>query len=296
MNKGIFGPPDRAFKTRYFRANAAAGAGANAKTWTKISLSKKCDFVTFILIGAGGPGGNGFTRTAGSAGGGGSAGPSAAILRVTFPRWSLPDVVWAQIPKGGTPGTVGGRVYISRTRSISAVDCYAISGAADAGAGGNGTGAAGGPGASAPAVATALTAGLSNWSTAFSTVTGQAGATGGAQTGAAGGSPSYNDQVSAGCTGAGCTTTDFAGGNFGASGPFPATTGGAAPGGHGVAGMESRKYRMYTGGTGGASNNSGVAGNGGNGQIGSGGGGGGAGATGGTGGRGGNAALWVTEH
>lgn len=286
--------------------------GQGYQEWRK---PRGCSMVQMIVIAGGGGGGGGFTRTAGSAGGGGAGGACSGISRFICPATVLPDILYVQVGQGGqggaasAAGTAGVNSYVltSKTAVLPNIVCY--SGVNAPGGGGAGTGAAGGTGGTVPTIAvTQPWNALGEW---FSTV-GIVGGAGGAQTGAVGTSITAWAALplSPGAGGAGCTTTDFAGGaqtatalfDIGNQGYFPTTAGYVASGGtaagtrvDGGGGQSKLTPFINSGGGGGGSNNSGQAGNGGNGGIGCGGGGGGAGATGGKGGNGGPGIVIITS-
>lgn len=294
--------------------NTTSSNGQGYQTWIK---PRGASLVMMTTIGGGGGGGGGFSRTAGSAGGGGGGGASSGIARFIIQAAFLPEVLYVQVGAGGqggaagVAGTSGTNSYISTmpitgTPVLPNLVCY--SGVNVPGNGGAGTGSGVGGGGTVPTVAvTQPINSLGEW---FALV-GLAGVAGGAQTGAVGTSVTcWAAQVmSPGAGGAGCTTTDFAGGaqtataltDISNQGHWPTTAGFVAAagtaGGSGVDGSNGvmRISPFYnSGGAGGGSNNSGQAGNGGRGGYGSGGGGGGAGTTGGRGGNGGNGLVIIT--
>jgi hypothetical protein len=260
--------------------------------WRDVSIPPWATMVSITLVGGGGAGGSGFTRTAGSAGGGGGGGSSGAVSRLVVPAMFLPQTFYVQTGVGGRTSNAAG------TGSVVAMD-MANNGntssrvlVANGGTGGgNGTGTGAGTAGTAATVASAST-GVTQNVGVVSYSAGQAGAAGGAQTGATGGAITYTATlglpISGGAGGGGCTTTDFAGGPVNAGGVVPTLAGGATAGGVGADGPRYNRPFFCMGGSGGGSNNSGVAGKGGDGAIGCGGGGGGAGATGGAGGAGGD--------
>lgn len=267
--------------TTIFRA-----AGAN---WQPYYIRPGVRFLHILGIGAGGGGGNGFTRVAGNPGGGGGGGGAGAQFRGLLPVFLLPKILWLNVGVGGAPATGGGATIVG-LRPASSNSTNVLS-AAGGSAGGNGTaGAAGsaGTGGGTPTNGHFVAFG------SFATSQNIAGVAGGVQTGAVGANQTPSNITSGGAGGAGCTTTDFAGGNIVATGFIPQITGGGT-GVRGGAGITLPEPFTSCGGAGGGSNNSGVAGNGGDAGTGSGGGGGGAGATGGTGGRGGDGIVFITE-
>lgn len=267
----------------------ATNATMPRNTWVK---PRGTNFTAFILIGAGSVGGNGFTRTAGSAGGGGGGGGSGAFARAIFLNEFLPDELDVFIP-GASTGA-GGRAYLALTgiTAFAALNTYLCSGAADATAAGNGASGAVGALGAAGTIGTAAQSTLVNLALAAMWVAGSAGVAGGAQAGGAGVSKTIDNIVNGAPGGAGCTTTDFAGGAVTASSPFPGIIATSAAGQNGNGGYEfvlsdGGLGKIWVPGGGGHSNNSGVGGKGADGPTGCGGAGGGAGATGGAGGLGG---------
>lgn len=270
----------------------AIAASSEFQEWLK---PKGVKFVGFKLHGSGAGGGNGFTRTAGSAGGGGGGGGSGAMVNALFRAEHLPNVLYILSPRGGNAASVGGRAWVmlepGQTTAAFALLC---SGAADAAAGGTGTGAAAGALGAAGTVATLATASWAYLAMYWYASAGFAGVAGGAQTGAVGASVTPAGPMTGGAGGAGCTTTDFAGGTIAAFGRIrTAPAASSTPGGEGLPGLWLPSWMLSTGGNGGASNNSGTGGKGGDGGPGSGGAGGGAGATGGAGGVGGPANVQI---
>jgi hypothetical protein len=244
----------------------------------------------FIAIGGGGGGGAGFGAAAGAARGGGGGGGGASIGRLLVPLFMIPDRLYIQVGAGGLGATSGlaaagipsfvSLVPDSTTRNI-------LAGSNGGNGGGTGTGAAAG---------TAGTAGAIVTSTGFDfginlAIAGNAGAAGGVQGGAVGGSYTQtNSGMPGGAGGAGSTSADFAGGGYTAAAGLyinsfaPAVApAGSNPGAHG---RSFNDYFYHYSGFGGGSSNTTVGGPGGYGGIGAGGGGGGAGVT--TGGRGGD--------
>lgn len=272
----------------------------NWQSWKK---PRGVTMLSILAIAGGGGGGGGFTRTAGNPGGGGGGGACSGHSRLLIPAFFVPDTLYVQVGNGGLGGgpTVAGgngtNSYVSFGRSATIPNPLIMSGANAPGGGGAGTAGAGGAAGNIPSIATILPpAGLGYW---FG-IAGLVGLGGGAQTGAVGASATAvwnNVLCGPGAGGAGCTTTDFAGGAVTLQGtpdwPALSLVGGLAAGGNGNAGIQMYQPFGMTGGSGGGSNNSGQAGNGGKGGIGSGGGGGGAGATGGKGGDGGNGLVLI---
>lgn len=272
--------------------------------------------VYMLTLGGGGGGGGGFTRTAGSAGGGGGSGASSGICRMLIPAILLPDTLYIQCGAGGLGGNASGAggngmiSYIFTSRVANLPNVVLQSNNTAPGGGAAGTGAAGGAAGGAPGISNTQL--LQRLGGLWQAENGVAGVAGGAQTGAVGVDITAWSAlcVTPGASGAGCTTTDFAGGqvtatailDVGTQGYYSASAGGVAKGGtaagvgvDGSSGVFKLTPLYDTGGAGGGSNNSGQAGNGGKGGYGCGGGGGGAGATGGKGGDGGPGLVIITS-
>lgn len=249
-------------------------------------IPKSCRFVYALMVGAGGNGGAGFTRAAGSAGGGGGGGGSGATVRSLIPASVFSGTLYYRCEPAGSTLSSGIWMTPEGSPAVASSLCSAGPGSN----GGAGTGAAAGALGAAGTVGTALFPALGI------ATGGLAGVAGGAQTGAVGATSTTAilPTVMGGAGGAGCTTTDFAGGPVTMTGVLTITlAGGLAAGGAGNNGWTVDPYMTSLGGSGGGSNNSGVAGAGGNGGVGCGGGGGGAGTTGGAGGRGGDSRIWL---
>lgn len=259
-------------------------------------------FVSMLLIGSGSGGGGGFQRAAGSAGGGGAGGGSGSVTRAIFLADTLPDslnVLVAGPSLGGPASTIGSsaqHTMVSYDNTSTPNMLFLVSGGGTVAAGGPpGTAAGGGTAGTSSGAAAVNNATFSCIALAWHSLFGATGANGGVQVGAVGANITSTTQWSmAGAGGAGCTTTDFAGGTVGANWLLPAQPVPTVPGGDGASGAWSWKPPVGQGGGGGSSNNSGQAGRGGNGAIGCGGGGGGAGLTGGAGGNGGPGLAIIT--
>jgi hypothetical protein len=265
------------------------------------AIPKNATFLHVWAIGAGGNGGAGASRTAGTAGGGGGGGATGAVVTMLIPARFLPSTLYIQVGKGGGTTTDGWTKVMFR---MSGSNTVVVDSLLLANAGANATA---GTNASPGSAGTITSYNLGNNAYAgLGTLTitaAQAGEAGGAIAGAAGASKnpafSFGMPFTGGAGGAGCTTTDFAGGSI-----IPSTNaqqqlgitlaGGLAGGGDGLNGLQFEEPFTCYGGSGGGSNNSGVGGKGGDGAIGCGGGGGGAGVTGGAGGRGGNGRVVIT--
>jgi hypothetical protein len=264
-------------------------------------IPKNATMLHIWAIGAGGPGGFGFSRAAGTAGGGGGGGATGAIVTMLVPTRFLPPTLYIYVGVGS--GNTAGRTWVSYRRYDSPNNTIADSllMAQIGNGGGAGTaiaaGSAGTPGSYS--AASNLYAGVG----ILTLTAGVSGSLGGAQTGGIGNAINAFSNNAApftgGAGGAGCTTTDFTGGiiqnNANAQQHAGFTiAGGAAGGGNGLDGLQFDEPFTCYGGSGGGSNNSGTGGKGGDGAIGCGGGGGGAGVTGGAGGRGGNGRVVIT--
>lgn len=265
-------------------------------------IPKNATMLHIWAIGAGGNGGAGASRAAGTAGGGGGGGATGAISSMIVPTRFLPPTLYIAVGKGG--GTVSDgftKVMFRRGDGLNSVvsDSLLLAN----------TGNNGGNGSSGNAGSAGAITGYSAQNNAYAGLSiivntgAQAGEAGGAITGAVGLSknPAFTIGMpfTGGAGGAGCTTTDFAGGsiipNSNAQQQLGITlAGGIAGGGDGLNGLQFEEPFTCYGGSGGGSNNSGVGGKGGDGAIGCGGGGGGAGVTGGAGGRGGNGRVIIT--
>lgn len=312
MQKDFFHlPPKYSGDVKVYISNTAIDV-KGFQIWQK---PKGASLVSMFVIGGGGGGGGGFSRTAGSAGGGGAGGACSGISRFICPAIFLPDTLYIQVGNGGQGGAassnggagINSYILSSKTNVVPNIIVYSGLVASPPGGGGAGTGATGGTGGTVPGLA--ISQSTNTWGQWFSNQ-GLVGGAGGAQTGAVGtaitawgGLP-----LSPGAGGAGCTTTDFAGGpqtptailDIGSQGYYPSGAGGIVPGGtaagtnvDGNPGINRITPFYNSGGAGGGSNNSGQAGHGGTGGYGCGGGGGGAGTTGGRGGNGGSGIVII---
>ena len=260
--------------------------------WQPYTIPAGAKKLVIINIGAGGAGGAGFSRTAGSAGGGGGGGGAGGVTVTEVLVSKLNTSTLQVFPCQSNNGAVG-TVSIAANTIAQNVLSRAVTGTA----GGNGTASAAGTAGAAGAVTTNATTILAILGQ-YNFTAGQIGGAGGVQTGAVGASVTWGNTgltTCAGAGGAGCTTTNFAGGAITGNGAVVANlTGGTAGGGAGQAGVTYSGWDFRTGGSGGGSNNSGTGGAGGAGAIGCGGGGGGAGVTGGAGGAGGHGQIIIT--
>jgi hypothetical protein len=264
-------------------------------------VPKNATMLYVWAIGSGGKGGNGFSRAAGSAGGGGGGGSCGGITMILIPTRFLPPSLYIQVGKGGATGFDGySWVMFRRPDTLGTIVSDSIAMAIKGFDGGNGT-------ATAAGAAGGTTSYFSQYNMysglgVFQNQASIAGAIGGAQTGQVGGQINaftLGIPLTSGAGGAGCTTTDFAGGSIIPTSNTQQHTGitlagGVAGGGNGLNGLQFDEPFTCYGGSGGGSNNSGTGGKGGDGAIGCGGGGGGAGVTGGAGGSGGNGRVIIT--
>lgn len=287
-----------------------SNTGADLKGFQIWQKPKGASLVSMTIMSGGGGGGGGFSRTAGSPGGGGGGGASSPVARLLCAAMLLPDVLYIQVGAGGQggeaslPGAAGLVSYILTSKTAATPNIILYSSASAPGGGNPGTAAAGGTGGTAPG--TPANQPTNSWGFYFATQ-GVLGADGGPQTGGTSSSISgfVNRVTGEGTGGAGCQTTDFAGGQITCPAVldtsnlfYPAVSGvvapgGAAGGGNGGSGVCRITPLFNTGGSGGGSNNSSLAGKGGNGGYGSGGGGGGAGTSGGRGGNGGSGLVVI---
>lgn len=269
-------------------------------TWVK---PRGISMVYIHLVGGGNGGNGGLSGAAGTARNGGGGGSSGNTSRLVIPAVFLSDSLTITVGRGGNGGTAGGgagqgggesSVDSTRGGQIAASRLIIASGGQANSGGANPNGGIG-----VLANSNLNTVSSSMGVTLF--VANQAGAAGGANTGAVGanvtfqgtplpGSGVYTILNSGGAGGAGTNTsnTNFSGGTVLGSALVPNINGGSAGGGDGEAGFYSYQPLITTGGAGGGSNGTGTGGRGGDGALGSGGGGGGAGVTGGAGGRGGD--------
>lgn len=293
--------------------------GVNGQGYEVFQKPKNANFINFFVVAGGGGGGGGFSRTAGSAGGGGGGGACSGITRFYCPAILLPDTMYIQVGHGGTGGAASGagnagiNSYVTSypiTGTPILPNIIAYSGVNAPGGGGAGTGAAVGSAGTVPTIAVTQPFNtLGEWFT----IVGLVGVAGGAVTGAVGTSVTAWGALplTPGAGGAGCTTTDFGGGNVTSTalfdisnlGHYTTTAGSVALGGTGITtaingggGVKRITPFFNSGGAGGGSNNSGQAGHGGSGGYGCGGGGGGAGTTGGKGGDGGSGIVIITYY
>lgn len=247
--------------------------------------------LNIIAVGRGGNAGAGHSAAAATARGGGGSGGSGAITRILIPTSILPDTLWV------LPGSqAAGESYVCTLPAIAAANTIVRANAG--GSGNNGTGSAVGTAGAAGAITSTATRGPYSTLGVYESLAGQAGVTGGAIAGAAGTAITWGAVglfVSAGASGAGTTSADFAGGDITGGGLVPTIAGGVAGSNPGNSGYFLMLPPSFTGGSGGGSSNTGVGGAGGNGGYGSGGGGGGGGTTGGAGGIGGDGLVFITH-
>lgn len=310
MHKDFFHiPPKYGADVKVYTATTGTNL-MGFQTWQK---PKGCSFIFMQAISGGGGGGGGFSRAAGNPGGGGGSGACSGIARFNCFANDLPDTLFIQVGMGGQGGAAGAaggagvNSLILTGRIANVPNIVLQSGVNAPGGGGGGTGAAGGPAGTVPTIAVVQPYNVMGM---WQANVGLVGIIGGAQTGAAGGSVTAWATIpfSPGGPGAGCTTTNFAGGNInttatfdaGNQGYYTSAGGGVAPGGTGIGAQingSSGVLRLLpffnSGGAGGGSHNAGQAGHGGSGGYGCGGGGGGAGTTGGMGGNGGSGLIKI---
>jgi len=267
-------------------------------------IPKNATFLHIWAIGAGTNGGAGASRTAGTAGGGGGGGATGAIVTMLIPTRFLPSTLYIVVGKGGGLSTDGyTKVMLRRgdTLGVIVADSLLLANTGSTNGGAGSAIAAGSAGGTAGYfLGNNLYAGLGT----LTITAAQAGSAGGAITGQAGfinSAFSGGMPFSGGAGGAGCTTTDFAGGSINPTSTAQQQSGITLAGGgsvfgiyDGLNGLQFEEPFTCYGGSGGGSNNSGTGGKGGDGAIGCGGGGGGAGVTGGAGGRGGNGRVVIT--
>lgn len=279
--------------------------------WTKPRGRSMCHI---LCISGGGGGGGGFTAAAAAARGGGGGGGSGSVTNIVLPLVFLPDQLFIQIGQGGLGKASGDGGLVPSDGFPSRVSLYPhdsgtvptnifclggsdVGGLAAQGASGTSIAAGtAGTGGVAPTIAEMPLAGLGF----FTTIAGQNGTAGGAQTGAVGAPqpiPFTGIVTMGGTGGGGVTATGFAGGLIT---PTAITTlistyrpGNAGVGEGGPGGVNIWKPFFSFPGMGGGSGNAVVGGNGGNGIYGSGGGGGGGGTTGGRGGAGGHGLVVI---
>lgn len=284
-----------------FRASGA-GQSYSVPSWASL--------IEIICIGAGSGGGGGRTRAVGSAGGGGGGGAGGALTRAIFPRYTLPDVLYVQVPFGtagsasGSSASAAGRSYVTTApNSLGDIrSSICVSGNADAT--GGASGAAGGTGGNGGTGGTAATAAQCIFlhGALFTSIAGQSGVDGGdSTTGTAITALALGNPIcggGAGGAGIDAANTAFNGGDITGAGLIPTIAGGVSDTVTGGAGgsFSIPKPFLGTGGSGGGNGSGGgtpVGGKGGNGAIGCGGGGGGSGVTGGQGGRGGDGLVII---
>ena len=283
------------------------GVGAVFQPWLKppgVSL-------IYIIAVSGGAGGGGGQSTAAAARTGGGGGGSGALQRIIIPAFMAPDILHSRPGFGAPGGAAAGNGSNGQTTYVSVApdpnsNAYSIL-QPEFSTGGT---AAGGGGAAATSQ---LNPSLAAWGVVVGS-NGQAGAAGGANTGAVGASLSIplGHFLTGGAGGAGSSTANsvHAGGAISASTPatgpamWRTVAGGAAGTSGSVAGFPgnaginhavpllpifSRTMPLlFSGGSGGGSGGASNGGAGAPGAWGCGGGGGGAGAVGGVGGRGGD--------
>lgn len=285
---------DNNLEVRFFYCSNNQSS-VHQQIWTKPRGAK---LIYIFLLGGGGGGGGGFTGIAGTARGGGGGGGSGSVVSGTFLACTLPDTLSVVVASGAIGGAVN-TAGSNGTQSIvfiysdpTALTAHRLLTSNAGQGGGAGTAAAAGS-AGVAGGATSIVNMPFGILGNFVATAGVAGAAGGVQTGAVGGSvTALSSQIvtgGAGGGGVGTANTNNAGGNITGSGVIPTITGGIAASGAGSPGCFIRKPFCACGGSGGGTAGaSGVAGAGGNAMFGSGGGGGGGGVTAGIGGKGGD--------
>ncbi len=258
-----------------------------------------------MAIGGGGGGGGGNTAAVGNVRVGGGGGGSGAMAKIIIPMFCIPETLYISIGPGGAgnAATIAGsngdntRIAVLNNVAFNQDILLLITGSTSARGGATGTGTPGAGGAGEVA------AGVAQCKYSFGGISqflvGDTGASGGANTGAAGVARTIlTSNLTSGGGGGGTTpaaNSEFAGGAVsGTSNGIPSLAGGTGGGnpGNGYAGWDTILNGIFVpyggsgGGTGGAALT--VGGDGGAGAVGCGGGGGGGGVTGGRGGRGGD--------
>lgn len=273
------------------------GASTNTTGWRVWTKPRGVSMVSILAIGSGGGGGGGAGNISGSTAGGGAGAGGAAMAKMMFPAWALPDKLYVLCVSGGVGGDGGGSGSAGTAGIAGAASMVSIYPDTTAGnllvttlngglLGASGTTSAGGFSASAPTAPSATSAPLGQMAATHLFIQGTA-----RNAGSTGTSSNITpDIISRGAPGAGKTTS---GGGAGAGySAVAATLLNAVPGGTAETGADASSGFIHAGfhygGCGGGGNNLGVGGRGGNGVAwGAGGGGGGGGLTGGRGGDGG---------
>ena len=280
-----------------------------ALVWHEWRKPRGCTMVNLFCLGSGAGGAGGGAAISGTGAAGGAGGGTGAISRLLIPADFLPDLLYINVGVGGDGGTsnnsglTGQLSFIStQMGSTVASNLVLVSGTAAPGAAAVGT--TGGTAGTAFAGTGAAYSGMG----VLQFIAGQAGAGGGANTGAAGSNITWGGSgitISGGAGGGGKGTTagtDFAGGNITGGGSMPTRTGGSTTAAlNGEDGLNYYRYPQVglstCGGAGGRAfggTNATTGGNGGRAGFGCGGGGGGASTTGGVGGRGGDGLVIIS--
>lgn len=286
--------PEPDERTVWFPGQGPSTDTTGWRVWTK---PRGVSMVSILAIGSGGGGGGGAGNISGSTAGGGAGGGGAAMAKMLFPAWALPDKLYVLCVSGGLGGDGGGSGSAGTAGIAGAASMVSIYPNTTAGnllvttlngglLGTAGTTFAGGGSGSAPTAPSAISAPLGQMAATQLFIQG---------TGRTGGStgPTSNatlEIISRGAPGAGKSTgAGSAGSGYAA---VPGTLLNAVPGGTAETAADAPSGFIHAGfhfaGCGGGGNNLGVGGRGGNGVAwGAGGGGGGGGLTGGRGGDGG---------
>jgi len=304
-------PTNQKVDRQVFYANTPSSGTQNWVAWLK---PRGVNFIKILCLAGGGGGGGGLASSTNFATGA-AGGNSSSQSIITFPAWSLPDVLYVSVGVGGvgglisTTGSSGVNSYVSIYENTTANNLLTY---ANAGAGGDYLGNVTSP-STAPTAANAY---ISIMGQAFASTVGNIGLAG--QSGALGNGSADGSSITFPATGlivtggagggaysAGAGFGGYNGGGItGVGAPFPATTIGGSgggitittggDGGNGYQIIPNLTYFIGGMGGGGAGEASGGAtssdsgGKGGKGSYGCGGGGGGAGFTGTTGGLGGD--------
>lgn len=200
--------------------------GNMIQTWTK---PRGKSMVHIVLVGPGGPGGNGVVGAASTAAGGGGGGGGGTTV-LLMPLFFLPDTLHIMLPyNSATAAYISIAPDTATTPPARNILSYAQNGAS----GGNASGATAGVLGAGGSAATAANMPL-GWAFAWVAVQGQSGIAGGT-TGAAGALtlPTSGALVTGGTGGAGlgaAASTGSAGGNITGNGVFPTLNGGTAAG------------------------------------------------------------------
>ena len=152
-------------------------------TWQSYAVPQGATMLEILAVGGGGAGGSGFTGAASSARGGGGGGGSGSITRLLIPTFCLPEVLYV-LPGRGAVGIAGSPTRVAVAPQTGSQ--YSIVHANNGGLGGTGSATAGGTAGAAGSIATVAISGPYSSLGQWTAIAGQAGAAGGAQTGAGG--------------------------------------------------------------------------------------------------------------